>query len=163
MSCKNLNPLWIFHQSQHSCDSARPDTFLAQLLSFNSQSLRAWRPFSLSPALYGASVSHFTGHQKDVWVPSWEEFAECALKSKEGLSWVQKEILQICCSFYKKKKGSCENKDNTARFRAVFLKQESIQTLHFLLWLVRPVYQTTTAAVFGEWVCFFFVFWCTGL
>lgn len=40
-TAKTLNPLW----HQHSCDSTQPDTFLAQLPSFTSQSLRAWRPY----------------------------------------------------------------------------------------------------------------------
>lgn len=33
---------------------------------------------------------------------------------------------------------------------SIFPKQESRQTLRFLLWLIRPVYQTTTAAIFWE-------------
>lgn len=108
------------HHSEHSCDSAQPDTFLALLLSFNSQSLWAWRPFH--------SVQCCTVHLSHILRVIKRMFESQVWRNLQNVPCGQKKVFL-----------SAERD----------IKQESIRMLHFLHLLVVHQ-TTKMTAVFGE-------------
>ncbi len=92
--------IWIlsdcFHHSEHSCDSAQPDAFPAQLLSFSSQSPRAWRPHQWAQCCWCICLT-FYGSSKGCMSPNFRGICRMRPAVKSKSVWVQKEILQICC------------------------------------------------------------------
>lgn len=134
--------VWLLHQPQHSCDSAQSDTFLAQLLSFSSWSHWVVNTMSLSPVLYAASVSHFTGRLKG------------CMKSQ-----VHRNLQNVPCSQSKKKSLQIRSsftriKGNSSRLRAPSSRLFSLnrnQSKHS----VSCLGSKTTGVAFWEWALLF--------
>lgn len=152
-------PLCEFHKVKRVSFTHSRHFLFAQLLTFSGQPLWAWSPLHWVHAARCICLA-FSGSSKG-WMSLKKICRICPEVERRMTVWAaeKQDVRSSFHSFSEIKRWYRSTHTHTPIKLLSFLKQESKRT-HFLPRLVRPVYQTTTAAVFSEGVLS--VFRCIG-